>query len=77
MRSFLVVSLLASVFTSSLITIAQDSCHRQYVVSEVNLLTAGLSFREQSAIKAQLLGRCFDEQQLDELAGQGRAQHVS
>jgi outer membrane protein assembly factor BamA len=72
MRSFLVVSLLASVLTSSVTITAQDSCDKQYVVSEVNLLAAQLSPGEQATIKAQLIGRCFDEQQLGELVGRVR-----
>ena len=48
---------------------AQDSCGKQFVVSEVSLpTTTHLPASEQAAIRAQLIGRCFDNQQLGELA---------
>jgi outer membrane protein assembly factor BamA len=49
---------------------AQDSCNKQFVVSEVSLsTTTRLPASEQAAIRAKLIGRCFDNQQLDELGG--------
>lgn len=48
---------------------AQDSCDKQFVVSEVSLpTTTHLAANEQAAIRARLIGACFDHQQLDELA---------
>ena len=48
---------------------AQDSCDKQFVVSEVSLpTTTRLPASEQAAIRARLIGRCFDNQQLGELA---------
>jgi outer membrane protein assembly factor BamA len=48
---------------------AQDSCDKQLVVSEVSLpTTTHLAASEQAAIQAWLIGRCFDNQQLGELA---------
>ena len=48
---------------------AQDSCDKQFVVSEVSLpATTHLPASEQAAIRARLIGRCFDNQQLGELA---------
>jgi hypothetical protein len=48
---------------------AQDSCDKQFVVLGVNLpTTTQLSASEQAAIRARLIGRCFDDQQLGELA---------
>ena len=52
---------------------AQESCNRQFVVSEVSLpTTARLSQSEQAMIKARLIGRCFDDEQPNDLAGQVR-----
>ena len=49
---------------------AQDSCRKQFVVSQVSLpATTLLSRSEQASIRARLIGRCFDNQQLSELAG--------
>ena len=49
---------------------AQDSCDKQFVVSKVSLsTTTRLPASEQAAIRASLIGRCFDNQQLDELGG--------
>ena len=48
---------------------AQDFCDKQFVVSEVSLpTTTHLAASEQAAIRARLIGRCFDNQQLAELA---------
>ena len=48
---------------------AQDSCDKQLVVSEVSLpTTTRLSASEQAAVRARLIGRCFDNQQLGKLA---------
>ena len=48
---------------------AQNSCDKQFVVSEVSLSpTTHLPASEQAAIRARLIGRCFDNQQLGELA---------
>ena len=72
-RSFLVASFLAFTLARSPITVAQDSCDKQYVVSQVSLpTTTQLSPSEQATIRARLIGRCFDERQLDELAGRVR-----
>ena len=48
---------------------AQNSCDKQFVVSEVSLpATTHLPASEQAAIRGRLIGRCFDNQQLGELA---------
>ena len=48
---------------------AQDSCDKQFVVSEVSLpTTTHLPASEQAAIRARVICRCFDNQQLCELA---------
>ena len=48
---------------------APDSCDKQFVVSEVSLsTTTRLPASEQAAIRASLIGRCFDNEQLGELA---------
>jgi outer membrane protein assembly factor BamA len=50
--------------------VAQEPCDTQFVVSQVNLpATVRLSQSEQAAIRAGLVGRCFDDRQLGELAG--------
>ena len=73
MRSLLVFGVLVFALTRSPITVAQDTCDRQYVVSQVSLpTTTKLSPSEQAKIGAQVIGRCFDEQQLGELAGRVR-----
>lgn len=52
---------------------AEESCDRQFVVSEVSLpTTTHLSQSEQAVIKTRLIGRCIDDQQLGELAGRVR-----
>jgi len=70
----LVVSLAAFALVSvSAFVAAQDSCDRQFVVSQVTLPgTTHLSWSEQAAIRARLIGRCLDDRQLGELAGQVR-----
>ena len=67
----LVVSLAAFVLVSVPRFVgAQDSCDKEFVVSEVSLsTTTRLPASEQAAIRASLIGRCFDNQQLDELGG--------
>ena len=53
---------------------AQDSCHKQFIVSEVVLpTTTHLPTSEQAAIRVRLIGRCFDNPQLGELASGVRA----
>jgi hypothetical protein len=48
---------------------AQDSCDKQFVVSQVDLrTTTHLSRSELAAIRARLIALCFDDQQLGELA---------
>jgi hypothetical protein len=70
MRSFLVVSLLAVSFVGSpRMTAAQDSCDKQFVVSQVNLpTTTQLSPSEQATVRARVIGRCFDDEKSGELA---------
>ena len=52
---------------------AQDSCHKQFVVSEVVLpTTTQLPASEQAAVRVRLIGRCFDNQQLGQLASEVR-----
>jgi hemolysin activation/secretion protein len=74
MDSLLVVSLLAFAFVAGPpVAAAQDSCDKQFVVSEVSLpTTTQLSPSEQAAIRARLIGGCFDDQQVGELARQAR-----
>jgi hemolysin activation/secretion protein len=69
-----VVSLLALViFLSPLASVAQDLCNNQFVVSEVGIpAKTRLSPSEQTAIKAQLMGRCVDDRHLNELSGEIR-----
>jgi outer membrane protein assembly factor BamA len=66
----LVISLAVCVFVSGPKFVgAQDSCDKQFVVSEVVLpATTHLSASEQAAIRDRLIGRCFDNQELSELA---------
>jgi hypothetical protein len=54
---------------------AQDSCDKQFVVSEVSLsTTTRLQASEQASIRARLIGRCFDNEHLANLlAASGRA----
>ena len=48
---------------------AQDSCDKPFVVLGVSLpKTTQLSASEQAAIRARLIGRCFDDQKSFELA---------
>jgi hypothetical protein len=48
---------------------AQASCDKPFVVLGVSLpKTTQLSASEQAAIRARLIGRCFDNQQIFELA---------
>ncbi len=55
------------------IAVPQDSCDKQFVVSQVNLpVTTQLSSSEQATIRARLIGRCFDDQQVAELASRVR-----
>lgn len=63
--SLVVVALVAALpFVS-----AQDSCDKHFAVSQVTLpATTHLSRSEQAAIRARLIGRCFNNQQLNELA---------
>ncbi len=74
MRTLLFVTLLAVCFVGSpSIAAPQDSCDKHFVVSQVSLpMTTQLSPREQATIRAGLIGRCFDDQQLAELAGRVR-----
>jgi outer membrane protein assembly factor BamA len=74
MRSFLVVFLLAFAFVgSSPTTAAQGSCDKQFVISQVSLpTTTQLSPSEQATIRVRLVGRCFDDRQLGELADRVR-----
>ena len=66
----LVLSLAVVALASTLQFVsAQDSCDRQFVISQVNLSATTLSRSEQGAIRGRLIGRCFDNQQLSELAG--------
>ena len=52
---------------------AQDPCHKQFVVSEVVLpTTTHLPATEQATIRVRLIGRCFDNQQLAQLASEVR-----
>ena len=66
----LVVPLVAFVLVSvPQFLCAQDSCDKQFVVSEVSLpTTTHLPASQQAAIRGRLIGRCFDNQQLGELA---------
>jgi outer membrane protein assembly factor BamA len=66
----LVVSLVAFVLVSvPRFLSAQASCDKPFVVLGVSLpKTTQLSASEQAAIRARLIGRCFDDQQLGELA---------
>jgi outer membrane protein assembly factor BamA len=66
----LVVSLVAFVLVSvSRFLSAQASCDKPFVVLGVSLpKTTQLSASEQAAIRARLIGRCFDDQQFGELA---------
>jgi len=66
----LVVALAALVFLSiSPVVPAQHSCDKQFVVSQVSLPTATqLSVTYQAAVRARLIGHCFDNQELGELA---------
>ena len=74
MRTPLFVALLTVCFVGSpSIATPQDSCDKQFVVSQVNLpMTTQLSSSEQATIRARLIGRCFDDQQVAELAGRVR-----
>ena len=74
MRTLLFVPLLAVGFVGSpSIAAPQDSYDKEFVVSQVGLpMTTQLSPREQATIRAGLIGRCFDDQQLGELAGRVR-----
>jgi len=74
MRTLLFVALLAVWFVGSpSIAAPQDSCDKQFVVSQVNLpTTTQLSSSEQATIRARLIGRCFDDQQVAELASRVR-----
>jgi hypothetical protein len=74
MRALLFVALLAVCFVGSpSIATPQESCDKQFVVSQVNLpMTTQLSPSEQATIRARLIGRCFDDQQVAELAGRVR-----
>jgi hypothetical protein len=67
-----VVSLFALVISlSPLPSAAQDLCNEQFLVSEVGIpAKTRLSPSEQAAIKAQLIGRCFDNRQLNQLPGE-------
>jgi outer membrane protein assembly factor BamA len=50
---------------------AQDGCGEQLVVSQVTMPTTTRLVRsEQAAVRARLIGRCLDDQQLGELVGQ-------
>jgi outer membrane protein assembly factor BamA len=70
MQTPLVLSLVVFALGAALPFVsAQDSCDRQFVVSHVSLPMTRLSRSEQAAIRARLIGRCFDDQQLSELAG--------
>jgi len=70
----LVVSLAALVFVSiSPVVSAQSSCDKEFVVSQVTLpSTSQLSRTQQAAVRARLIGSCFDNQELGELVAQAR-----
>jgi outer membrane protein assembly factor BamA len=71
----LVVALVTfAVFAAPSFVAGQDFCDKQFVVSGVSLPeTTRLSRSEQAAIRARLIGRCFeDQEQLGELAGRVR-----
>jgi len=74
MRSLLVVSLVAFAFVASPpIAAAQDSCDKQFVVSQVSLATTTqLLPKEQAAIRARLIGRCFNDGEVSELGDRVR-----
>src|SRR5262249_14586313 len=73
MRSFCVLFLVALAFVGSPSIAAQDSCDKQFAVSQVSLqATTELSTREQATIRSLMMGRCFDEQQMGELASRVR-----
>lgn len=75
----LIVSLAAlALGTIPTLIVAQEPCDKQFVVSQVNLpATTRLSQNEQAAIRAGLVGRCFDDRQLVELAGTVRDKLLS
>jgi hypothetical protein len=57
----------------SILVVAQEPCDKQFVVSQVSLpTTTRLSQSEQAAIRADLIGRCFDDRWLSGLAGSVR-----
>jgi outer membrane protein assembly factor BamA len=76
MRRPLVLGLVAfTFFAVASFVAAQDSCDKQFVVSGVDLPTkTHLSRSEQAAIKASLIGDCFDDEQLGALTA--GVQHV-
>lgn len=49
---------------------SQDDCKKQFVVSQVNLQTDNLAMWEQAAVRARLIGRCFDSGETGELRHQ-------
>ena len=74
----LVVYLVVFVFVSfSSVADAQESCAKQFVVSQVVLAATHLSRGEQAALRTRLIGSCFDDQQVSELAGKVRHTLVS
>ncbi len=51
--------------------VAQDYCKKQFVVSQVNLQTEnGLATSEQAAVRARLIGLCFDSEETGEFRHQ-------
>jgi hypothetical protein len=66
MRSLLVLTFAGLGFIGNgSIAAAQDSCDKQFVVSQVDLsTTTPLSPKQLAAIKARLIGRCFGDQPL-------------
>ncbi len=79
MHQPLVLSLAAlALSTVPIFVVAQEPCDKQFVVSQVSLpSTTRLSRSEQAAIRAGLVGRCFDDRELGELAGSVRNRLLS
>jgi outer membrane protein assembly factor BamA len=69
MRSFCVLSLVTLAFVVSPSISAKPFCDKQFVVWQVTLPpSTQLSTSEQATIRSQLMGRCFDDPQIGELA---------
>lgn len=69
MRAPLLVSFTAfALLEITPFTAAQRSCDKRFVVSQVNLpTTTRLSAGDQGALRARLIGDCFDDQQFTEI----------